>query len=60
MEHTSGKMYISQQGGVMEEIVSKSLLQDNLKMKYFHAININEGIVPVSYTHLDVYKRQVL
>ena len=45
MEHTSGKMYISQQGGVMEEIVNKSLLQDNLKMKYFHPININEGIV---------------
>ena len=45
MEHTSGKMYISQQGGLMEEIVSKSLLQDNLKMKYFHAIDINEGIV---------------
>lgn len=45
MEHTSGKMYISQQGGVMEEIVNKSLLQDNLKMKYFHAIDINEGIV---------------
>lgn len=45
MEHTSGKMYISQQGGVMEEIVNKSLLQDNLKMKYFNAININEGIV---------------
>ena len=45
MEHTSGKMYISQQGGVMEEIVSKSLLQDNLKMKYFHAIDVNEGIV---------------
>ena len=45
MEHTSGKMYISQQGGVMEEIVNKSLLQDNLKMKYFHAIDVNEGIV---------------
>lgn len=45
MEHTSGKMYISQQGGLMEEIVSKSLLQDNLKMKYFHAIDVNEGIV---------------
>ena len=45
MEHTSGKMYISQQGGMMEEIVSKSLLQDNLKMKYFHAIDVNEGIV---------------
>ena len=29
----------------MEEIVNKSLLQDNLKMKYFHAINVNEGIV---------------
>ena len=38
-------MYISQQGGVMEEIVNKSLLQDNLKMKYFHAIDVNEGIV---------------
>jgi hypothetical protein len=45
MEHTSGKMYISQQGGVMEEITSKSLLQDNLKTKYFHAIDVNEGIV---------------
>ena len=38
-------MYISQQGGVMEEIVSKIALQDNLKMKYFHAIDVNEGIV---------------
>ena len=30
---------------------------DNIKVMFF--VGINDGNVPVSYTHLDVYKRQV-
>lgn len=45
MEHSCGKTFISQLGGILESIVSKKLLQDSLKTKYFKNINYNEGIV---------------
>lgn len=45
MEHTNGNMYVAELGGVLEQVVSKSLLENNLKVKYFHNINPNEGIV---------------
>ena len=45
IEHSNGKTYISQLGGILESIVTKKLLQDNLKTKYFKNINYNEGIV---------------
>lgn len=45
IEHSNGETYISQLGGILESIVNKKLLQDNLKTKYFKNINYNEGIV---------------
>lgn len=45
IEHSNGKTYFSQLGGILESIVNKKLLQDNLKTKYFKNINYNEGIV---------------
>lgn len=45
MEHTNGSLYISELGGALEEIVSKTPLQDDVKVKYFHKIAPNEGIV---------------
>ncbi len=45
MEHTDGRMLISELGGTMEQIVSKTPLENNLKVKYFHQISPSEGIV---------------
>ena len=45
MEHSTGKMFISELGGVMERIISKNLLQNNLKVEYFKNISTAEGLV---------------
>ena len=35
-------------------------MENKKKMKQLHAVLLITGIPPVSYTHLDVYKRQLL
>ena len=42
-------------------ILLSAIMQDCGKIKYCRLLNINHlhYVVPVSYTHLDVYKRQV-
>ena len=43
--HSNGKTYISELGGILEHIMSKNLLQNNMKTEYFKQLNLNEGIV---------------
>ena len=45
LEHTNGKVYISELGGTLEEIASKQMLQNDLKVKISHVISSSEGIV---------------
>lgn len=45
LEHSSGKIFISELGGILEQIKSTNLLQDNLKMAYIKNYSLNEGIV---------------
>ena len=45
IEHTNGTIYISELGGLLEQITSKALQQNNLKVKYFENFTPNEGIV---------------
>lgn len=45
MQHSNGKTYVSELGGILESITNKKLLQDDLKTQYFKSINYNEGIV---------------
>lgn len=45
MQHSNGNTYISELGGILENIISKKLLQNDLKTQYFKNINYNEGIV---------------
>lgn len=42
---SNGETFISSLGGALSIITSKNLLQDNLKTKYFHQLNPDEGIV---------------
>ena len=45
LEHSSGKIFICEFGGILEQIKSTNLLQDNLKMAYMKNYSLNEGIV---------------
>ena len=45
LEHSSGKIFISEFGGVFEQIRSTNLLQDNLKVSYMKNYSLNEGLV---------------
>ena len=45
LEHSSGKIFICELGGILEQIKSTNLLQDNLNVAYMKNYSINEGLV---------------
>ena len=45
IEHSSGKIYIAELGGVLERISSTNLLQNNLLMTYVKPITLRKGQV---------------
>ena len=45
MQHSNGKTYVSQLGGVLQNVTSKNLLQDNLQFSYNKKISPEEGTV---------------
>ena len=45
IEHSSGKLYVCEMGGVLERITSTNLLQDKLKLEYMKQVSLNEGLV---------------
>ena len=45
MQHSNGKTYVSQLGGVLQNVTSKNLLQDSLQFSYNKKISYEEGTV---------------
>ena len=45
MQHSNGKTYVSQMGGVLQNVTSKNLLQDSLQFSYNKKISSDEGTV---------------
>lgn len=45
LEHSSGKIFICELGGILEQIKSTNLLQDNLNVAYMKNYSLNEGLV---------------
>ena len=45
MQHSNGKTYVSQMGGVLQNVTSKNLLQDSLQFLYNKKISSDEGTV---------------
>ena len=45
MQHSNGKTYVSQLGGVLQNVTSKNLLQDSLQFLYNKKISSEEGTV---------------
>lgn len=45
MQHSNGKTYVSQLGGVLQNVTSKNLLQDSLQFLYNKKISPEEGTV---------------
>ena len=45
MQHSNGKTYVSQMGGVLQNVTSKNLLQDSLQFSYNKKISPEEGTV---------------
>ena len=45
MQHSNGKTYVSQMGGVLQNVISKNLLQDSLQFLYNKKISFDEGTV---------------
>ena len=45
MQHSNGKTYVSQMGGVLQNVISKNLLQDSLQFSYNKKISPDEGTV---------------
>ena len=45
MQHSNGKTYVSQMGGVLQNVISKNLLQDSLQFLYNKKISSDEGTV---------------
>lgn len=45
MQHSNGKTYVSQMGGVLQNVTSKNLLQDSLQFSYNKKISPDEGTV---------------
>ncbi len=43
LEHSSGKIFICELGGILEQIKSTNLLQDNLNVAYMKNYSLNEG-----------------
>ena len=45
MQHSNGKTYVSQMGGVLQNVISKNLLQDSLQFLYNKKISSDERTV---------------
>ena len=45
---------------ITEKIISAHLIEGEMKRGEPIAIHIDQTLTPVSYTHLDVYKRQLV
>ena len=45
MQHSNGRTYVSQMGGVLQNVTSKNLLQDSLQFSYNKKISPDEGTV---------------
>ena len=45
MQHSNGRTYVSQLGGVLQNVTSKNLLQDSLQFSYNKKISSEEGTV---------------
>ena len=45
MQHSNGRTYVSQMGGVLQNVISKNLLQDSLQFLYNKKISSDEGTV---------------
>ena len=45
MQHSNGRTYVSQLGGVLQNVTSKNLLQDSLQFSYNKKISPDEGTV---------------
>lgn len=45
MQHSNGRTYVSQLGGVLQNVTSKNLLQDSLQFLYNKKISSEEGTV---------------
>ena len=45
MQHSNGRTYVSQLGGVLQNVTSKNLLQDSLQFLYNKKISSDEGTV---------------
>ena len=45
MQHSNGRTYVSQMGGVLQNVTSKNLLQDSLQFSYNKKISSDEGTV---------------
>ena len=45
MQHSNGRTYVSQLGGVLQNVTSKNLLQDSLQFSYNKKISSDEGTV---------------
>lgn len=45
MQHSNGRTYVSQLGGVLQNVTSKNLLQDSLQFLYNKKISLEEGTV---------------
>ena len=45
MQHSNGRTYVSQLGGVLQNVISKNLLQDSLQFLYNKKISSDEGTV---------------
>lgn len=45
MQHSNGKTYVSQLGGVLQNVTSRNLLQDSLQFSYNKKISYEEGTV---------------
>ena len=45
MQHSNGKTYVSQMGGVLQNVISKNLLQDSLQFLYNKKTSSDEGTV---------------
>ena len=45
MQHSNGQTYVSQLGGILQNVVSKNLLQNNIQLSYNKKVNYDEGTV---------------
>ena len=45
MQHSNGKTYVSQLGGILQNVTSKNLLQNNIQLSYNKKVNYDEGTV---------------